>query len=211
MKQKSLTTTLEKPNYKVEYDYIPLYSTPEQQYLSLVFAKSYTEARAELYAKKRNQTDPETIMDQAKASKIFEYMVYNYLNDLKLDGVNITPPSIEIYTGRRRPSFDDDLTLMKDDGTRIPIHIKSQDIKRINSRMVMSWGFQKEDPIFTKKANDILVLGLYINESEGRLVSKDYVAKFKKYLAEPKSPKLIGIKDFLYYNPNEEIFRLIKK
>lgn len=209
---KPITTKLKKPGYEIEYDYIPLTATPEQVYLSTVFAKSYTEVRAELYAKKRNQTDPKTIEDQTRASKIFEYMIYNYYTEFFKDkeGVEITPPSIEIYSGKKRPSFDDDLTIISDKGGKLPIHIKTHDLKRISKRLPLSWGFQVEDPLFIKKANDVLVLGILVDDFNGRLVSRDYVKNYREHLGEPKSPKFIGKKKFLYYDSSNTVFRLFK-
>jgi hypothetical protein len=200
---------IRKGHYSLDYDYIPLTATQEQVDSSTKFAVAYAAARGELYAKQRNQTDLRNIEDQVRTSKIFEFMVYNYIKDTVSGENKIAPPSVEIYTGKKRPQFDDDLTIKKEDGSCVNLHVKSQDIKRIHERAPLSWGFQVEDRIFSNKKNDILVLGIFVNDTKGQLVSKDYVHNFSEELADPKSDHLKGIKKFLYYKPEKKVFRLV--
>lgn len=200
---------IRKGHYSLDYDYIPLTATQEQVDASTKFATAYAAARGELYAKQRNQKDIKNIEDQVKTSKIFEFMVYNHIKETVSGDVEIAPPSVEIYTGKKKPQFDDDLSIKKKDGSCLNLHIKSQDIKRIHERAPLSWGFQVEDRIFNKKKNDILILGIFLSEMKGQLVSKDYVHKFSEELAEPKKDYLKGIKKFLYYNPDRKVFRLV--
>lgn len=186
--------TITRPDYTVSYNYIPLTVTEEQLKLAKEFAPLFAQKRAQVYAR-RGQGDVKNIADQAYTSKISEFMVYNHLRETKPDA-DITPPSCEIYD---IPSFDDDLVLTEN-GKTVKIHVKSHDTRRVWKTRPLSWGFQKEDPIFKHKANDIMVLVAYVHETCGQLVSKNYVYKYESFLA-PAMSKNLASKEFVYYSP----------
>lgn len=196
------TNTIKKGGYEVTYDYIPMTATPEQIAKAKEFAPKYAKKRHELYGKKRAQDDIDNITNQVYTSKIFEFMVYNHIKGTIPDA-EISEPSCEIYD---KPQFDDDLVIERD-GLKVKVHVKSHDIKRMWSNRPLSWAFQKEDRLFKNKRNDIMVMGVYLNETEGHLVTKDYVHKYEEFLAPAKSPKLVS-KEFVYYKPEDKIFKL---
>lgn len=207
---------IKKGSYELKFNYIPVRATQEQIKKCREFAPAYYEARKKTY-EKRGQANPKNIINQAYTSKIFEFMVYNYIKDVvNPEEYDVNPPSVEIYTGKKRPSFDDDLAIVnKKTGAKTKLHIKSQDYRRISEKYPASWGFQNADRIFEQKKNEILVLGFYKNETQGQIVSKDKVGNFKDFLAPPKSEKLRAIKDgngkkFLYFDPTKEVFDLFK-
>lgn len=207
---------IKKGQYELKFNYIPVKATKEQIKLCREFAPAYYEARKEIY-EKRGQANAKNIINQAYTSKVFEFMVYNYIKGMvDPEKFDVTPPSVEIYTGKKRPKYDDDLVIInKETKSKTNIHVKSQDYRRISGKFPASWGFQKVDPIWSKKKNDILILGFYKNETQGQIVCKDKVASFIPYLADPKSEKLRAVEErrkkvFLYFDPTKEVFDLIK-
>jgi len=195
------TNTIEDNNYSVSYEYIPLTATDEQIALAKEFGPKYAAKRLKTY-EERNQDNLKNITNQAISSKIFEFMIYNHVKDSVNSG-EVIPPSCEIYT---KPTFDDDLVVIGEN-KKIKIHVKSHDRKRIWRKRPLSWAFQKNDPLFKYKANDILVLGVYVNEREGHLIAKDYVHKFKSSLAPAKNTKLVS-KEFVYFDSKNKAFSL---
>lgn len=187
------------------FEYIPIYSTEDQVQMSYSFADKCYEKRKDEYAR-RQQSSRENIVKQIGTSKIFEFMVYNFFNEYYSKDFVITPPSVEVYSGYAR--FDDDLRISKKiDNKGIGVHIKSQELSRINSNYPISWAFQKNDPIFKDKGNDLMVLGIFFEDSQGGLLSKNPVNVFEKHLGEPKKSSLSS-KLFIYYDINKECFKL---
>lgn len=202
--------------YELKFNYLPVRATKEQIELCKKFAPDYYEARKDVY-EKRGQSNKKNIINQAYTSKIFEFMVFNYVSGLvDPEKYEVKPPCVEIYTGKKRPTYDDDLVIVnKETKEKTKIHVKSQDHRRISSKYPASWGFQKADPIWNKKKGDILVLGFYKNETQGQIVCKDRVSSFIPFLAEPKSEKLRQVEErrkkvFLYFDPTKEVFDLVK-
>jgi len=197
-----MNNTISKPGYSVTYDYISMTATDNQVELARKFAPLYAKKRVGIYGSERSQDDVDNIADQTFTSKIFEFMVYNHIKKIVPDA-EVTVPSCEIYD---RPSFDDDLVVTRGDA-RTKIHVKSHDIKRIWGNRPLSWAFQKEDRLFKYKGNDMMVMGVYINEKEGHLVTKNFVREYKKFLAPAMSPRLKS-KEFIYYKSEDSIFKL---
>ena len=140
-----------------EYKYIDLYATPEQIKLAKEFAPKFARSVHKHYAKTRKQSNPQLIAEQAFPSKVFEYMVYNYLSQYG----HCTEPDINIYTSEKK-TFDCDLIFKPYSPTNeqktYKIHVKSQDALTIKSKDYISWGFQKSDPLYVSpKSDDMLI------------------------------------------------------
>ena len=50
-------------------------------------------------------------------------------------------------------------------------------------------------------------MGVYINEKEGHLITKNYVHEYEKFLA-PAMNAALTTKEFVYYKPEDDIFKL---
>ncbi len=187
-----------------EYNYIPLQSTPEQVSCSIEFSTKCYEARKEDYAK-RGQHNEETIIQQIASGKIFEYMIHNYLVASYPPHFIITLPSVEI---QKRPTYEPDI-LVNDSqsNARARCHIKSQELNRINEDYPISWAFQKLDKLFYERKNDLIFMGIMVNQEEGRLLGKGPAGNFDRFLGGAKREGL-GSKRFLYYNVTQKEFEL---
>lgn len=188
---------------KYPYQYVNVSCTNEQVENVKEFAEAVYEKRKKVY-KKRGQADKDTIVNQITTSKCFEFMVYNYIKDIIPSNLSVEPPSLEIYG--RYTTFDNDLDITDGDSS-VGIHIKSQDIKRIDSSFPISWGFQKIDPIFQQKQNDILIMGIYKDKNNGMILSNNHVNAFKDLLKPPMISRLAD-KVFLYYDVNLPAYQL---
>lgn len=185
------------------YTYIDISCTDEQVQDVQGFAEAVYEKRKKVY-KKRGQDDSETIINQIVTSKCYEFMVYNHVKNEIGDEMSVEPPSLEIYG--KYTTFDNDLTIKSSLGS-LGVHIKSQDIKRIDATFPISWAFQKIDDIFLKKQNDILILGIYTDKNNGMILSNNHVKDFKELLKPAMLSKLSN-KEFLYYDVKLPAYQL---
>lgn len=185
------------------YTYIDISCTNEQVSEVQVFAEAVYEKRKKVY-EKRGQADKLTIINQIVTSKCFEFMVYNHVKTEIGPEMTVEPPSLKIYG--KYTTFDNDLDIKSSLGS-VGVHIKSQDIQRINASFPISWAFQKIDCLFKKKECDILILGIYRDKNEGMILAKDSVYKFKEHL-KPAVLSRLSDKEFLYYDVNQPAFNM---
>lgn len=180
------------------YRYIDLYATPEQVKLAKEFAPKYARSVVNHYAKTRGQSDVNLIATQAIPSKIFEFMIYNYLSKHG----QCSEPDIEIYSGKKK-SFDCDLnfsqSLPNGDTNDYKIHVKSQDHSTIRNKDYISWGFQMSDPLYTNPTEqDFVMTGIWMDDEVGRLLVKRYAQDVMHLAADPVKLAFKNNKKFLY-------------
>lgn len=185
-----------KTNKELNYAYIELYALPEQIAQCKAFAAEYANRNVQYYSRTRNQSNLEVIERQKYYSKIFEFMIYNYLKDCKFE---LCLPDLMFYNVRQK-SYGADLTVYAEEG-EIPIHVKSQELHSAK-RNGISWLFQKTDPLVKQpeKYSERLFCGLILSEKEGHLLIDEDTKKLMTMLGEPKADYLKDGKKALYYH-----------
>lgn len=180
-------------------NFVPVYALSTQVDACMDFASECYKLRKDVYAK-RDQNNPNQIIKQIGTSKLFEFMVYNSFKDNLPAYVEVTKPSLELYTV---PSFDADLQLKIDDKV-MNVNIKSQDGTSW-AQFGYSWIFQKEDKLFKEKKSELLVLGT-ISFTNGRILGMGFVEEFIPHIGATKVEVLNRTKLAIYHDASAKCF-----
>ncbi|PAX60198.1 hypothetical protein [Brunnivagina elsteri] len=152
------------------------------------FAEIYADTVGDIYAKDRNQTDIEIIINQAYWAKLAEVAVEREIGRI---GVKITEEVDFSIHQRHQKSFDADIKTVN-----ARLHVKSVHCDRAEK----SWVFQKTDPVvYEPEEDEILVFCVtYLNYVEivGACLASDALS----FYASPRKDELSATKECLYLN-----------
>ena len=158
----------------------------EQKAICKKFAIESCGTSKDEYAR-RNQNDMSKIQRDIYFGKLAEYMVYNNLIER---GYIVNEPDVAIYIGYRK-SYDADLTATTNAG-KIELHVKCH-VK--NSNFPVSWMFQKNDPLLSKRPINNYLCLVVIEDGEAYM----YVCDIRSVsFGEPKKMSLRKSKACLY-------------